>query len=127
MLFPTAPSCLHSEHRLELQKTGQHYAQKRCKQCDRFLGWLSKPQSQQMRAETLTKVERLWNASPSPEERDFLLGVAAADGRMSGREEGRLNGLWARHLVSGELSAWAESSSSPPPAGRTGPSPLRRL
>ncbi len=103
MLFPDTAPCPHLEHRLELQKTGSHYAQKRCKRCDKFMGWLSKPEGQQMRAETLTKVQDLWNGSPTPAERDFLLRVAAADGRLSPKQEARLNGLWARQAVQAEV------------------------
>lgn len=128
MSSPAAPRCSHSEERVQLQKSGPNYAHRRCKHCDKFMGRLSKPEGQQMRADTLSKVETLWNAAPSPQERDFLLAVSAADGRMSGREWARLNGLWARHSVEAEISAWEESSSSPPqPACRTSPSPLRRL
>lgn len=101
MLFP---DCLHSQYDIVLCAKGPHYAKKQCRQCQKFCGWVVKPENQHLRAERLAKVNELWNASPRPEDRQFLLAISQADGRMSPRQEGRLNGLWARHLVEGELA-----------------------
>ncbi len=102
MLFP---DCQHSQYNIVLCPTGPHYAKKQCRQCLQFCGFVVKPENNQLRAERLAKVNELWNASPTPGERIFLLGLSASDGRMSPRQEGRLNGMWARHLVEAELAA----------------------
>lgn len=99
-----SPDCPHSEHIVVLCATGPHYAKKLCRRCKRFMGWVVRPESSQLRATILAKVNELWNASPTPEERAFLQTVADADGKIGPRQEARLNGLWARYLVDQELA-----------------------
>ncbi len=114
MLFSPPAPCEHTEARVELAKTaGSHYGQRRCARCDKFLGFVMRPESQQLRAEILAKVNELWNASPSPQDRAFMLRVTEADGRLSPRDEARLNGLWARHIVEGEIGRGIRGERTP--------------
>ncbi len=103
MLFPECP---HNDHAIQLCDSGPHYAKKVCKGCGKFRGWVVRPENQLLRAAVLAKVNELWNGSPTPWEREFLQSVADADGRMSPKQEGLLNGMWARRIVAAEVANW---------------------
>jgi hypothetical protein len=50
-----------------------HYAARRCGQCDRFLGWAPKPESQQKRQQMQTTINQMLQSPQlSPWEREFL-------------------------------------------------------
>lgn len=71
------PSCRSTEITIvQMPKGTAHYAALRCGQCDCFLGWMQKPETEEKRRDLVVRIDKLIKAPGLTQwEKEFLLSL----------------------------------------------------